>query len=272
MFKNSVILLCLLVWVLPLAAQPQSYRAANPHYIRSAELREQAILAFTAGNYAHAVSLLREATTYISVALSDYRASTPHYVRSTELREAGVLAFLAGDIDEAERLFAEAIEALDKAIGDENNVNIGPQDLADADAELAGNALAALNAVWLAEARSRSFDTTRSELFNRAEEAIAAAAFSLEAGQFAESVTHSDEALAIFREMFGFGANFELPESHIVVPGESLWRIAARPEVFNDRFAWRHLWEANRTRLRNPHNPDLIFPDQEFTIPRERPR
>ena len=47
--------------------------------------------------------------------------------------------------------------------------------------------------------------------------------------------------------------------------GDSLWRIAARDEVYGRGTRWKRLYEANRDRIRNP---DRIYPGQEIQIPR----
>jgi len=52
---------------------------------------------------------------------------------------------------------------------------------------------------------------------------------------------------------------------HVVRPGESLWRISARPGVYGAGVRWRDLYAANRARIKNP---DLIYPGQELSIPR----
>ena len=52
---------------------------------------------------------------------------------------------------------------------------------------------------------------------------------------------------------------------HVVRPGESLWAISADRGVFGRGARWRDLYQANRSRIRNP---DLIYPGQELSIPR----
>ena len=37
-----------------------------------------------------------------------------------------------------------------------------------------------------------------------------------------------------------------------VRPGDSLWRIAARPEVYGNGLMWPLIWEANRDQLASP--------------------
>jgi hypothetical protein len=48
---------------------------------------------------------------------------------------------------------------------------------------------------------------------------------------------------------------------------DCFWTIAGRPWVFGDSWRWRELYEANRERLPNPNNPNLIEPGFVIEIP-----
>lgn len=48
---------------------------------------------------------------------------------------------------------------------------------------------------------------------------------------------------------------------------DCLWNIAAYPWVFGDPWRWRELYEANRERMPEPNNPDLIHPGFILEIP-----
>ena len=48
---------------------------------------------------------------------------------------------------------------------------------------------------------------------------------------------------------------------------DCLWNIAGRPWVYNDPWQWRRLYEANRSRLPDPNNPNLIEPGMVLDIP-----
>ena len=48
---------------------------------------------------------------------------------------------------------------------------------------------------------------------------------------------------------------------------DSLWNIAGRPWAYNDPWQWRRLYEANRARMPEPGNPDLIHPGMVLDIP-----
>lgn len=49
--------------------------------------------------------------------------------------------------------------------------------------------------------------------------------------------------------------------------GDCLWNIAGYPWIYGDPHKWRVLYNANRTRLPKPDNPDLIHPGMVLDIP-----
>lgn len=57
----------------------------------------------------------------------------------------------------------------------------------------------------------------------------------------------------------------QLPQEHKVVKGECLWWIAEYKTIYNDPFMWPLIYKANRSKIKNP---DLIYPGQVFSIPR----
>jgi len=56
-----------------------------------------------------------------------------------------------------------------------------------------------------------------------------------------------------------------VPPSYTVNRGDYLWKIAANPDIYNDAFAWIRIYSSNSDQIKDP---DLIFPDQTFLIPR----
>ncbi len=58
----------------------------------------------------------------------------------------------------------------------------------------------------------------------------------------------------------------KLPTSHTVVKGECLWWISEYKQIYNDPFMWPLIYKANRDQIKNP---DLIYPEQTFSIPRD---
>lgn len=63
----------------------------------------------------------------------------------------------------------------------------------------------------------------------------------------------------------GHGTADDGAVAYTVRPGDSLWRIAARDEIYGRGARWKRLYEANQSRIRNP---DRIYPGQEIQIPR----
>ncbi len=53
----------------------------------------------------------------------------------------------------------------------------------------------------------------------------------------------------------------DIPETHTVVSGDTLWDITAR--YLNDPFLWPLIWDANMDEISNPH---LIYPGQEIKL------
>jgi hypothetical protein len=60
----------------------------------------------------------------------------------------------------------------------------------------------------------------------------------------------------------------EWPRKHSVANDEWLSKIAGYWEIYDDYRKWPMIYEANRDKI---EKPDLIFPEQEFVIPREKP-
>ncbi|MBI4058671.1 LysM peptidoglycan-binding domain-containing protein [Candidatus Microgenomates bacterium] len=55
-------------------------------------------------------------------------------------------------------------------------------------------------------------------------------------------------------------------ETYKVVKGDSLWNIAVR--AYGDGYQWTKIYQENKTMVKNPN---LIYPDQEFKLPRTSP-
>ena len=56
-----------------------------------------------------------------------------------------------------------------------------------------------------------------------------------------------------------------LPVTHTVTKGECLWWISEYKHIYNDPFMWPLIYKANRDKI---NNPDLIYPGQQFDVPR----
>lgn len=57
----------------------------------------------------------------------------------------------------------------------------------------------------------------------------------------------------------------EKPTKYKVIKGDCLWVIAKMEKIYGDPYKWKKIYWANRDKIKNP---DLIYPDQVFDIPR----
>jgi len=68
--------------------------------------------------------------------------------------------------------------------------------------------------------------------------------------------------------------------SYVVKKGDSLWRISGKKDIYDDPFKWTDIYKANKETISSwqrkysavlkegQKEADLIYPEQEFTIPR----
>lgn len=52
-------------------------------------------------------------------------------------------------------------------------------------------------------------------------------------------------------------------DQYVIVSGDHLWGIAVR--TYGDGYQWTKIWKANKQAIKNPN---LIYPDQNLTLPR----
>ena len=53
---------------------------------------------------------------------------------------------------------------------------------------------------------------------------------------------------------------------YTVMRGDYLWKISGKDDIYDDPYQWVKIWSANRDQI---NNPDMIYPDQRFDIPRQ---
>lgn len=56
-----------------------------------------------------------------------------------------------------------------------------------------------------------------------------------------------------------------VPPSYTVMRGDYLWKIASKPDIYGDAYAWMRIYTSNTDQIKDP---DLIYPKQVFAIPR----
>jgi nucleoid-associated protein YgaU len=86
-------------------------------------------------------------------------------------------------------------------------------------------------------------------------------------GVAAREADNLDEAGYFLNEALDYIKNFKQSATvnvYQVVADDTLWLIAARPTVYDNRYLWPLIWQHNQRRV---PNPDLIFPRQQLLIP-----
>lgn len=138
---------------------------------------------------------------------------------------------------------------------------------------------------WLSRANDRltfaksiKADVNYKDAYDKASADITSAKSAFDAAQYAESTQSSKDAIAalegIQRQETPAVVTPQkpgLPAEYTVrlIPSrrDCFWRIAGYPWVYNDPWKWKILYEANKSVIEDPNNPDLIQPGQVFTIP-----
>jgi nucleoid-associated protein YgaU len=78
-----------------------------------------------------------------------------------------------------------------------------------------------------------------------------------------ETVLNMIESMLMQAEEKGKPAE---PDTYTVMRGDYLWRIAKKADIYGDAYAWMRIYTSNKDLIKDP---DLIFPNQSFRIPRD---
>ena len=114
------------------------------------------------------------------------------------------------------------------------------------------------------------------EYFLESERLLALAREAYDAGDYDTATEYAEEAARYAKLSDDYiagqtGGEQVLPATYTVrawgVSRDCLWNIAGRPWVYGDPHKWRVLYEANRSKLPNPNNPNLLEPGIVLDIP-----
>jgi len=181
-----------------------------------------------------------------------------HYRESERLKQLSEEAFEYGDYDAAANYAAEAAKAARRS--DEyvafhllmREVN---------------TAIFAAN-TRLNWASSVGADKTYADRYSAAQGAYAQAINHRADGKWNESLAEAKKVLSLLSDV---RETVPLPATYVVRPWattrDCFWNISKYSFVYNNPTLWRNLYNANRTKLRRPDNPDLLHPGIVLTIP-----
>lgn len=184
--------------------------------------------------------------------------SNSYYIRSLELQAEAEAAFDEGDYDLAADLAMQAEE--NSRLSDEYVAKmILMHDATEKIAE------AQTKYDWAITVRA---ETRFPEQFALANTDLAMAKENFKDEAYNEAIFYANTVLQTLSAVTfeGFFPKYfvvrELSQKH-----DCFWRIAGLPFVYNDPFKWPLLYNANKSKLPNPGNPDLILPGMTLIIP-----
>jgi len=139
---------------------------------------------------------------------------------------------------------------------------------------------------WLSQAKDRiayaksiKADANYKDAYDTAVTDAGGAKDALDAKDYDKSIGLSKDAIAALANIAPMTAKTPppataeptLPQYYtvqlVISKRDCFWRIAGFPFVYNDPWKWRLLYDANKSALGKPDNPNLIEPGQRFVIP-----
>ncbi len=104
--------------------------------------------------------------------------------------------------------------------------------------------------------------------YTSAKENLANAESSFEGEDYPKATEYAKASLAA---LDGIRQVTPLPEFYIVKPWaetkDCYWNISGRPYVYNNPLLWENLYQANKSNMPKPEDPNLIHPGMKMKIP-----
>lgn len=120
----------------------------------------------------------------------------------------------------------------------------------------------------LAYAKSIGGDANYPNYYNTASDNYQQALAAFDAAQYEDVLALTADALDALKEI---GAVTVLPKYYVVRTWKGdrdcFWNIAGRTYVFGDVWQWKKLYEANKDKLEDPENPNIVEPGTVLEIP-----
>lgn len=120
----------------------------------------------------------------------------------------------------------------------------------------------------LAWAKGIRADVTFPVAFSASTQSLEKAKAAFEAENYVEA---SILAKAAMEALAGVEEIIPLPKYYVVRPWaetkDCYWNISGRSYVYDNPLMWENLYHANKEKMKNPNNPDLIYPGMKIEIP-----
>jgi hypothetical protein len=223
----------------------------NEYYQKALELRAEAEKALESGEYDKSYEYSEEAKKNTQIASDLYAALVLKYRANTLLTQA------SNRIDSLENL---GVRENDQPVFDEakSDFEVASSSFDDGDYEKSIEySTMVLDA--LRDMKGKPYETAQVKPKEEpAEPSVQVIESAEPSGEDVTAVSTEEKRLPKYYEVR------LIPERR-----DCFWRIAEYGFVYGDPFKWRILYEANKSDLKYPDNPDLIFPGQVFVIPEQ---
>lgn len=117
-------------------------------------------------------------------------------------------------------------------------------------------------------AKSVNADKTFPTAYSAAEEAFSNANTSYDKGDYLSALQY---AKAVSDALDGVREVTPLPQFYVVRPWaetkDCYWNISGRKYVYNNPLLWENLYNANKSKMPRPNDPNLILPGMKMEIP-----
>lgn len=117
-------------------------------------------------------------------------------------------------------------------------------------------------------AKSVGADKTFPTAYSAGEEALANANAAYEKGDYLSALQY---AQAVSDALAGVRQVTPLPQFYVVRPWaetkDCYWNISGRKYVYNNPLLWENLYQANKSKMPRPNDPNLILPGMKMEIP-----
>ena len=120
----------------------------------------------------------------------------------------------------------------------------------------------------IAWAKSINADKNFPMAFTAAQNKYAGAEKSYDGEDYKAAANYARESVAA---LDGVREVTPLPEFYVVRPwadtNDCFWNISGRPYIYNNPLLWENLYQANKTNIPRPEDPNLILPGMKMQIP-----
>jgi nucleoid-associated protein YgaU len=190
----------------------------------------------------------------------------PDYKKAVDLQARAQAALAAGDYDQAAAYAEQAKQSAQKSQTYVDTMVL----------RFKANGWIKMAQNRLVEAKQMDAASRYPDEWKQASESFADAQVAFQDAKYQDSIEYSQKVLALLQDITPAPpvAKKEepvFPKYYVVrlIPEDRdcFNKITGYPFVYNDRYKWRILYEANKDKIRHPENPHLIHPGQVFIIP-----